>query len=141
MSGGVHLIKLCVGIDSVDELARREAEQVKRIGKVEHITRATPKRRDDLLDGGSFYWIIKGHIRVRQSLLEIETFTDGQGVKRCKLELDPKLVPTYPQPRRAFQGWRYLPSDDAPRDLAGDTEIDADMPDDMRAELAALGLL
>jgi hypothetical protein len=43
------------------------------------------------------------------------------------------------QPRRPFQGWRYLPAADAPGDL-GKRRND-DLPPQLRAELAALGLM
>jgi hypothetical protein len=53
--------------------------------------------------------------------------------------LDREIVLTRSQPRRAFQGWRYLVPADAPADLAaGDV---AGLPPEMRAELAELGLL
>jgi len=141
----LHLIKLCVGADSIDDLAqwqaKRLAERKKRSGKAEivHTTRQTPKRADELLDGGSIYWVIKGVIRVRQLIKKIEPIVrDGQ--PRTKLVLDRKLVRVAPRQMRAFQGWRYLEPEQAPPDLSkGDTM--ADMPPEMAAELKRLGLL
>jgi hypothetical protein len=41
---------------------------------------------------------------------------------------------------RAFQGWRYLPPNDAPPDLT-EGGGGAEMPEELRRQLAALGLL
>ena len=103
-----------------------------------HITRMTPKRGDELLSGGSIYWVIKGQIAVRQKLLELRPVT-RDGVPRCALVLDKTLVPVERRNHRAFQGWRYLDPKDAPRDLkARDKKA---LPDALRAELTDLGLL
>ncbi len=98
-----------------------------------------PRRVEELLDGGSLYWVIKGQIAVRQSLRAIEAFTDDDGVSRCRLVLDAATVRVRPRPFRAFQGWRYLQPKDSPPDLAS-REV-AEMPETLRNELAALGLL
>jgi hypothetical protein len=98
-----------------------------------------PARRQELLDGGSLYWVIRGNVQVRQRLLDIIPFVDRDGIGRCKLMLEPKLIPTEWQPRRAFQGWRYLPPADAPADLA--PQRSRGLPPKLRAELAALGLM
>ena len=102
-----------------------------------------PKRRAEILGGGSIYWVIRGETIVRQRILGLETETGADGVARCLILLDPTLVPTQAQPRRAFQGWRYLNDDDAPRDLVGSAsgESGRALQASMRAELAALGLL
>ena len=106
-----------------------------------HITRMIPKRDQELLDGGSLYWVIKGQVQARQQLLGIKTFTDVDGISRCELVLGPEVIETEFQPRRAFQGWRYLTDDDAPRDLKNMGEGAADLPLELRRELAELGLL
>ena len=143
----LHLIKLCVGADSVDDhrawiearlaaqrAAGEEPEQM-------HTTRMVPKRADEIAGEGSLYWVTKGLVQSRQRILEIRPFTDGQGIKRCHLVLDPELILTLPQPRRPFQGWRYLKPDDAPADLDAGASGLQSLPPDMRAELASLGLL
>ena len=143
----LHLLKLCVGAESVDDLriwiAQRLAAQ-KAAGKPPeqyHTTRMAPKRAEELLDGGSLYWVIKGNIQVRQRLLDIRRFVDGEGISRCNLILEPVLHETVWAPRRPFQGWRYLVPDDAPRDF-GTLDADGDdLPLEMRRELAGLGLL
>ncbi len=106
-----------------------------------HITRMTPRRADELLDGGSLYWVIRGQVLVRQKLLDIIRFTDSEGIGRCKLALDPELVHVHPQPRRAFQGWRYLKPEDSPQDIASDEKSLTEMPAEMRASLIEMGLL
>ena len=142
----LHLIKLCVGCDSVEDLeewiALTLAEKRRAGQPVEHFhtTRMMPKRGEELLDGGSLYWIIKGGVQCRQRLLAIRPFTDGEGIGRCRLVIDPELVPTVWQPRRPFQGWRYLKPEDAPADLAA-AEGAGEMPVALRKELAELGLL
>lgn len=142
----LHLIKLCVGADSVrdlrDWLARRRAEAEKN-GKIyEHIhtTRMTPKRREDLLEGGSLYWVVKGTIEVRQRLVDLRPVKDEDGIGRCQLVLDQTLVPTLPRAMRPFQGWRYLEASAAPGDLA-ESGGAGDLPDHLKRELAELGLL
>ncbi len=97
-----------------------------------------PKRRDELLDGGSVYWIIKGVVLVRQRIADLKETTGLDGHKRCAIILEPPLIATAAQPRRAFQGWRYLEPQDAPSDLKGGG---AETPPGLRAELAELGLL
>jgi hypothetical protein len=101
----------------------------------------TPTRGAELLDGGSLYWVIKGNVQCRQRLLEIRPFTDGEGISRCRLILDPVVTRTEWQPRRAFQGWRYLKQADAPADLGAGGSALMEMPPKLRRELAELGLL
>lgn len=143
----LHLIKLCVGADSIDDLREWVSERslIAMAAGMEahssHITRMIPKRDQELLDGGSLYWVIKGQVQARQRLLDIKTFTDVDGISRCELVLGPEVIETEFQPRRAFQGWRYLTGEDAPRDLKDMGEGTADLPMDLRRELAELGLL
>lgn len=143
----LHLIKLCVGANSLDDLRQWVSERAMvamAAGLEPHstiVTRMQPKRVEELLDGGSLYWIIKGQVSARQVLKDIVTFTGGDGITRCELILGPEVIETAPAPRRPFQGWRYLDAKDAPRDLAaGGAQID-DMPDALKRELAELGLL
>lgn len=105
-----------------------------------HTTRMVPKRGKELLDGGSLYWVIKGNIQARQHLADIRPFTDKDGIKRCDLVLEPRLILTQWQPKRAFQGWRYLKAEDAPSDLGNGSGV-ASLPPELRIELANLGLL
>jgi hypothetical protein len=143
----LHLIKLCVGCDSVKDLQdwirQKQKERRKRGQAREHLhrTRMVPKRADELTEGGSLYWVIRGQVMCRQRLLDVRPFVDREGVGRCYLALDPKLVLVEPRPYRAFQGWRYLAHADAPRDLDRAAPGARDMPETMRRELRDLGLL
>jgi len=143
----LNLIKLCVGCDSVAELSswikQRLKQKKARKEKPEHIhtTRMVPKRVDELVDGGSLYWVIRGQVMCRQDLVAIRPFVDKDGVGRCRLVLRPKVVPVEPRLFRAFQGWRYLDSKDAPRDLDRAAPGARNMPEQMRRELRELGLL
>jgi hypothetical protein len=143
----LHLVKMCVGVERLEELAdwqrERLAEARARGEKpiLRHITRNVPRRADELLAGGSLYWVFRGHIRVRQALRGIEPAINAQGQPACALILDPTLVRVVPKPQRAFQGWRYLEGRDAPADAkGGETGVD-DLPDSMAEELRELGLL
>lgn len=144
----LNLIKLCVGVEKVDELAAwqkgwRDKGGMDGKGRIWHTTRMTPRRRDELLDGGSLYWVIKGHILVRQLLDDVEPFTDDEGISRCHLVLHKDLVLVDPRRHRAFQGWRYLKSEEAPADLGkfGSRHAKGELPPQLRAELRELGLL
>lgn len=101
----------------------------------------SPKRVDELLDGGSLYWVIKGMVAAREKILDIQAVIDAEGQKRCALILDGALVEVAPRPQRAFQGWRYLDAAAAPEDLAASSAAAKDMPEALRRELRALGLI
>jgi hypothetical protein len=144
----MHLIKLCVGIENAAELIAWQAHRLKtlqRAGKpaeLVHRTRHMPKKRLEVLDGGSLYWVIKGSIQLRQRIIDLREETDAEGRAMCGIVFDPVLAPTRPQARRPFQGWRYLPREDAPPDLSRTERAAVEaMPAEMRAELAALALL
>lgn len=141
----LHLIKLCVGAESIADLetwiasTRAAQDRAGRPREQAHTTRMVPKRAAELLDGGSLYWVIKGQVCARQRLLAVRPFTDSAGVGRCRLVLDPAVVAVAPQPRKAFQGWRYFEPKDAPADLK--TGGGGDLPETLRRELATLGLI
>jgi hypothetical protein len=143
----LHLIKLCVGCDSVQDLddwIRKRLKDRKRRGLPRqhlHTTRMVPKRAAELTAGGSLYWVIRGQVMCRQNILDIRPFADKDGVGRCRLALDPKLTLVEPRPWRAFQGWRYLAAEDAPRDLDRVAPGAKAMPEALRRELRDLGLL
>ena len=139
----LHLIKLCVGCDSVQELEDWIAKKLRGKRNREHIhtTRMVPKRADELTTGGSLFWVIRGAIMCRERLLDVRPFVDKDGIGRCRLVLDGKLVLVQPRPFRAFQGWRYLEAKDAPRDLDRAAPGAAKMPEHLRRELRELGLL
>jgi hypothetical protein len=124
----LHLIKLCVGADSIDDLRAWRAQQAAAGRRALVHTRQTPKRVDDLLDGGSLYWVIKGVVLVRQRLLAVDRIEEG-AQSRCEILLDDVLQLTAPQPRRPFQGWRYLDPKDAPPDLTAEAGEEAMSPE------------
>ena len=143
----LNLIKLCVGCDSVKELEgwirQRIKDRRKRGLSREHMhrTRMVPKRVGELIDGGSLYWVIRGEVMCRQRLLDVRPFVDKEGIGRCHLVLEPKVVLVEPRPYRAFQGWRYLEPKDSPRDLDRSAPGVKNMPETLRRELRELGLL
>jgi hypothetical protein len=143
----LHLIKLCVGCDSIRELEewieenRAQHVRLGRPYRQTHTTRMVPKRVGALIDGGSLYWVIRGHVACRQRLLAIDPFIDGEGIGRCRLVLEPIVVAVEPRPCRPFQGWRYLEARDAPGDLGASAGDLADMPEALRRQLVDLGLL
>ena len=143
----LHLIKLAVGCESVKELTGWVAERMQAAKKKGlpphhvHITRMTPKRVEDVLVGGSLYWVIRGEIAAREKIIAIEPFRDRDGIGRCRLVMQPKVIAVLPRPMRPFQGWRYFAESDAPRDLESAGTGVAAMPEPMRRELRELGLL
>jgi hypothetical protein len=143
----VHLVKLCVGVETVQDLRDWQAERLRRLsreGKTPelcHRTLQAPRRRDEVLDGGSLYWVVKGFVLVRQRIIDLRTDTKDDGRACCGIVLDPELVGTRPHPRRAFQGWRYLDAADVPADLRALETANDDMPPGMREELRELRLI
>jgi hypothetical protein len=144
----LHLIKLCVGPASIADLEARQARfraEALREGRPAdpfHVTRTLPKRHREIAGRGSIYWVIRGTLCCRQAITAIEPLTGADGIPRCRLIFDPRLVPVAPRPYRPFQGWRYLLAPDAPGDLGADATGDlAEMPETLRRELVGLGLL
>lgn len=143
----LHLLKLCVGAASIEDLEQWQAgrlAEARRAGQPQeifHTTRMVPKRVAELVAGGSLYWVIRGQIAARQTLLAVRPFTGADGIGRCRLVLGHDVAPVLPRPFRAFQGWRYLQPKDAPPDIGGDMADIADMPEPLRRELSELGLL
>ncbi|NRA29469.1 MAG: DUF1489 domain-containing protein [Parvularculaceae bacterium] len=139
----MHLIKLSVGSQAVDDLARWQQSVIRRNqgtaleGYTHHVTRMFPKRADELMDGGSIYWVIARQIQCRQRIVDVQEVKTSEG-RKCCLVLDTELVRVNPVGRGPFQGWRYLKPDDAPVDLESGVSAE-DLP--IRAELAELGLL
>ena len=131
----LHIIKLCVGVETLQELREWRAMRASQGHKSIVPTRNTPKRAAEILGGGSLYWVIKGQVMARQAIVRIDTLDSG--TQPCRMELHPELVPTAPQPRRPFQGWRYLEDKDAPPDLP--TGEGAEMPEALARSLRELG--
>lgn len=138
----MHLIKLSVGTQSVSHLAEWQGKRLaekKRNGEeaeLMHITRSMPKRAEELLDGGSIYWVIKGWICARQKLVELRAITYNDQ-PHCGIVYDSEVIHVRPRQHRAFQGWRYLEPKAAPRDLPRG----ADSDNALMRDLSELGLL
>ena len=143
----LHLIKLCVGCESIKDLKGWVAERMQAAKKKGlplhhvHVTRMVPKRVDELLSGGSLYWVIRGEIAAREKIIAIEPFRDRDGIGRCRLVMQPKVVPVLARPMRPFQGWRYFTENAAPPDRKAAGTGVAAMPEPLRRELRELGLL
>ena len=141
----LHLIKLCVGCESIDdlrswiELNLDRFQDIPEPGDHFHVTRMVPRRQAELLDGGSLYWVIKGRLACRQQLMSITEFTDEDGINRCRLGLSALVIPVAAKSHRPFQGWRYLNEENAPKDINSSSEDE--FPEHLRRDLSDLGLL
>ncbi len=141
MPGPINRVKLCVGADSVQDLLDWQDSQRHRYppGRTFHVTRMWPRREAEVLQG-SLYWVFKGQILARQKILELVQVQGADGILRCAIHLDARVVRTEPAARRPFQGWRYLPADESPRDLPPARATDDSLPPDLAAALAEIGL-
>ena len=137
----LHLIKLAVGIDDVAHLRQVQKERRRERGRYVFYTRHMPRRSAEILDGGSIYWVIKGYVRVRERILGFVPVVEQDGERYTLVRYDPKLVETEWQPKRPFQGWRYLLPKDAPPDRPTGAAAVDDLPPAMMQELRSLGLL
>lgn len=138
----LNILKLCVGAESVEDLIQWQDQHRHHWapGTAEHITRMFPKREAEVLDGGSLYWVIKGQILARQRILGLDPRQGADGIDRCALVLDLEVIRTEPAARRPFQGWRYLPVDESPRDLPKGRALDDALPPALALALAEIGL-
>ena len=144
----LHLLKLSVGSESYESLKAFQAQRRKdrramgEPGENRHVTRMWPRRESEILDGGSIYWVIKGVIRARQRIKRFDEVIGEDGIRRCGIVLQAKLIRTVPRQKRPFQGWRYLAEADAPADLASvEKGSGDDLPPELIAELKELGLM
>lgn len=139
MSEPLHMMKLCVGADRPEDLEEWQQERFG-AGPAIHITRMRPKRAEELLAGGSIYWVFRGVMLARQRLLALNDRVGADGITRCGLVLDPQLVRVAAVPRRPFQGWRYLPGAETPPDLPAGRGAEPDLPPEIARALAEMGL-
>ena len=137
-----HLIKLSVGTESADDLEHWQTQPRAQTadGLPRHVTRMWPKREAEVLNGGSIYWVIKGAILCRQRILALEEVIREDGIRRCGIKLDRPLIRVEATPKRAFQGWRYLPPDDAPADLSAARAREEKLPPELQSALAEIGV-
>ncbi|MEX3016529.1 DUF1489 family protein [Gymnodinialimonas hymeniacidonis] len=143
MADTIHLVKLCVGAEKVEDLLDwQENPRAKGPdGLPRHVTRMWPKRADQVLDGGSLYWVFKGLVLCRQPILRLDPVDRGDGINRCGIVLDPEVVRVAATPKRPFQGWRYLQPGDAPRDLPKGRAAQEPLPPQLENALAEIGVL
>lgn len=144
MENFIHLIKLSVGTESIDDLAAWQdmrRRTVHKDGLNRHVTRMWPRREAEILRGGSIYWVIKGFVQARQRIVRLDEVMGEDGVRRCAIVLDPDLIPTANARKRPFQGWRYLDPADAPPDLSEGRKSDDALPPELAGALADIGVL
>ena len=139
----INLIKLCVGADSVEDQINWQAGARHKMpgGLPRHVTRMWPKRSDELLNGGSLYWVIKGLVQCRQRIVRLDEVIGNDGIRRCGIVFDPDIIRTQSAPKRPFQGWRYLQHDDAPPDLPEGRAFEDALPVELNRALAEIGVL
>jgi hypothetical protein len=133
----LHLIKLSVGSQSIDDVRRWQ----KAHPPARHRTRHFPRRAEEILDGGSIYWVINRIVTARQRIVDIVAAVKEDGTVCAELRFDTVLVPVQGGLKKPFQGWRYLEAKDAPLDAISGAVSSTEMPAEMRRELASLGLL
>lgn len=136
----LNLIKLCVGVSEIEEMSSWVKLARKSNEELDHVTRMFPRRGEEILGGGSLYWVIRGLILCRQPIADLQEVFGADGIRRCRILFKPKIILVRPTPRRAFQGWRYLKAADAPADLPRGEKA-SDISDQMRRELVELGLI
>lgn len=139
MAGHVNLIKLCVGAESVEDLLAWQASRYGD-GPAMHVTRMWPKRAEEILDGGSLYWVFKGVVLARQRIIGLDPREGEDGVARCAIMLEREVHRTEAMPRRPFQGWRYLAPADSPADLVAGREREEALPRELMQALSEIGL-
>lgn len=139
----IHLIKLSVGTESIEQLTEWQRQRSQQVveGQYYHLTRMWPKRVDELLNGGSIYWVIKGEICARQRILRFDEKIGADSIRRCGIVLDHNIIPTAAALRRPFQGWRYLTPQDAPADLSKGHAQEETIPMELNRALAEIGVL
>ncbi|MGJ8602856.1 MAG: DUF1489 family protein [Marivita sp.] len=143
MTGTIHIVKLSVGSDSVEQIEawQQHRSEQRANGRYYHVTRMWPKREAELLNGGSIYWVIKGMLQARQRIIGLEEVVGVDGIRRCGIVLEPEIIRTATAPKRPFQGWRYLKPEDAPPDLGHSRQDDDALPPELAGALADIGVL
>lgn len=142
MTKTVHMLKLSVGTEDIAQLAawQRQPRVQSADGLPRHVTRMWPKREAEILNGGSIYWVIKGVILCRQPIERLDEVIGQDGIRRCAITSTPGLIRVEATPKRAFQGWRYLSVEDAPKDLPENRQDEESLPPELSKALAAIGV-
>jgi hypothetical protein len=139
----LHIAKLAVGVRDIDHIRALQADRMRTNPPLRHRTRNFPRRGDEVVNGGSLYWVISGSMLARQRILDIIEDKRDDQTPCTSFVLDPEVVPLIGRPTRPFQGWRYLQPDAAPADMdASVVALGEDaLPHVMRRELRALCLI
>lgn len=139
----LHIAKLAVGVRDIDHIRALQAERLRTNARLRHRTRNSPRRGNEVLDGGSLYWVIGGSMLARQRILDIVEDERDDKTPCASFVLDPEVVPLIGRPTRPFQGWRYLHPDAAPADLDALAFAmgEETLPPTMRRDLRALCLI
>lgn len=139
----LHLTKLAVGVRDIDHLHELQVARLREKAPLRHRTRNFPRRRSEVIEGGSMYWVIAGTMLARQRIVDIIEDHRDDLTPCTSLILDPELVTLVGRPTRAFQGWRYLDADDAPPDMPALGAVGGldTLPASLRQELRLLCLL
>jgi hypothetical protein len=142
LANHINMLKLSVGSESVESLIDWQRNRSRQIadGAYYHITRMWPKRQDEILAGGSMYWVVNGMIQCRQGITGFREVVGADGIRRCGVVLDPEVIRTDTALKRPFQGWRYLKPEDAPADLRGARTREAALPPGLAAALSEIGV-
>lgn len=144
MNEKIHMIKLVVGFDSLEQFRQWQAREytVYKGQKANLVrTRFEPKRKDEILaSGGSIYRVISKMIRCRQQILGFDEVVTRDRGKQCIILTSTEIVPTEAVFKKPFQGWRYFKQDAVPADLT-DREVGDGGSHELAAELKELGLL
>ena len=127
----LHLTKIAFGAQNFADIdswyAQRRSPNV--------TTRYRPTRWAECI-GGSLFWIHQHNLVARSEILGFSETETG----RWSIDLEPRLVPVLPRPKRAHQGWRYLKVE-PPRDLEPGEDIGDIMPGKLAGKLQKLGLI
>ena len=139
----LHVTKLAVGARDTEHLREMQAVRMRDHPPLRHRTRNFPRRRTEVIDGGSLYWVIAGTLMARQRILDIIEDRRDDQTGGASFILDPEIISLAGRPTRPFQGWRYLDPDDAPADLPAIGAILGldSLPAALRHELRTLCLL
>jgi hypothetical protein len=136
----LHMLKIAAGVGDLAGLKELQKERKKERGVYAFYTRNMPKRQEEILDGGSVYWVVKGQIQARQKIKGFRPIVNRRGRPAVLVSFEAKLTPTDWRPHRPFRGWRYLDAKDAPKDMPKGAKAKG-LPPKMAAELRELGLL
>ncbi|MEM7683335.1 MAG: DUF1489 domain-containing protein [Pseudomonadota bacterium] len=147
MSAPLHMVKLCVGADVVDDLREWQGGRIAERRKAgldprpRHVTRMWPRRSDEILAGGSLFWVFRGAVLARQRIEDLQEVIGQDGIRRCAIVMSPEIVLVETRPRRPFQGWRYLNAKDAPPDIRNQSADTVTLPPKLAIALDDLGVV